>query len=79
MTHNPKCAFDGMDETHNHVFGSCRPGQFVHEAVLHTFGRPEYCRGVSVDLSSQFLMKRGVALSTIQGILTWSGMSAIWS
>ena len=52
MTRNPKCSFDGLDETHDHVFGSCRFGQFVHEAVLHTFGRPEDSRGVSVDLNN---------------------------
>ena len=35
-----KCAFDGKDETHAHLFGECRFGQFVHEAVRHTFGPP---------------------------------------
>ena len=40
MTRCSTCAFDGKDETHAHVFGECRFGRFVHEAVRHTFGPP---------------------------------------
>ena len=65
MTRDPQCASEGMDETHDHVFGSCKFAQFVHELVLHTFGQPEASRDVSVGLSSRFLMKQRVALSTI--------------
>ena len=79
MTCCSKCAFDGKDETHAHVFGECRFGQFVHEAVRHTFGPPQDPQGTSIDLSCNFLQKQEVALTTAQGILTWSGMSVAWS
>ena len=41
MTRCSKCVFDGKGETHAHVFGKCRFGRFVHEAVRHTFGPPQ--------------------------------------
>ena len=79
MTRYSKCAFDGKDETHAHVFEECLFGQFVHEAVRHTFGPPQDPQGTSIDLSCDFLHKQEVALTTAQGILTWSGMSVAWS
>ena len=79
ITHCPKCAFDGKDETHAHVFVECRFGQFVHEAVRHIFGPPQDPQGTSVDLSCNFLQKQDVALTTAEGIITWSGMSVAWS
>ena len=79
MTRCSKCAFDGKDETHAHVFGECRFGQFVQEAVRHTFGPPQDPQGTSIDLSCNFLPKQEVALTTTQGILSWSGMSVAWS
>ena len=79
MTRCSKCAFDGKDETHAHVFGECRFGQFVHEAVRHTFGPLKDPEGTSIDLSCNFLQKQEVALTTTQGILSWSGMSVAWA
>ena len=79
MTRYSKYVFDGKDETHARVFGECRFGQFVHEAVRHTFGPPHDPQGTSIDLSCDFLHKQEVALTTAQGILTWSGMSVAWS
>ena len=79
MTRCSKCALDGRDKTHAHVFGECRFGQFGHEAVRHTFGPPQDPQGTSIDLSYSFLQKQEVALTTAQGILTWSRMSVAWS
>ena len=45
----------------------------------HTFGTPQDPQGTSVDLSCDFLQKQEVALTTAQGLLTWSGMSVAWS
>ena len=79
MTRCCTCAFDGKEETDAHVFGECRFGQFVHEAVRHTFGPPLGPTRLLIDLSCNFLQKQEVALTTAQGILTWSGMSVAWS
>ena len=79
MTRCSKCAFDGKDATHAHVFGECRFGQFVHKAVRHTFGPPQDPQGTSIDWSCDFLQKQEVALTTAHGILTWFGIFVAWS
>ena len=79
MTRDPLCSFHGVDETQDHVFGGCKFGLLVHEAVLHPFRRLGDPRGVSIHFSTRFLMNQGVAVSPIEGILTGCGMSAAWS
>ena len=73
------CAFDGQRESHVHFLERCQFALFVHNAVAHTYGQAVNADGHHVNLARGFWQKQQIALTTVQGVLSWSGLASEWS